>query len=216
MQKKTIVYTSIIIFIVIVILVFSWGYISNLFKKTAPLAVKDSYGCETSAGYVWCQAKNSCIKSSQEKCEEAVHGLIVQNSKTPEGQESFANPQASYTISYPKDAKVNSSDPTCVSAQIGNGYLFINNTSSKPCGELTNLSDSKIKFSEKIQIDGKSYEASGYIDPINFNGYLTFNISNNIIVTYEAKSDTKALTEQQYNDAINSIRDILYTLKSTK
>jgi len=64
---------------------FSWGWLNNIFhfqraeqkqeQQNKPQVVggdKDAHGCIGSAGYTWCEAKQKCLRSWEEKCEKVV------------------------------------------------------------------------------------------------------------------------------------------------
>ena len=53
---------------------FSWGFWSNIFHSSTQQQKliggdKDSHGCIGSAGYTWCEAKQKCLRSWEEKCD---------------------------------------------------------------------------------------------------------------------------------------------------
>ena len=94
MQKQKIVSVLIILILVIFIVPqialavwwnpFSWGVWNNIFhfkqqeQKQEKLigGDKDAHGCLIAAGYSWCEVKQKCLRTWEEKCEAAINKTI--------------------------------------------------------------------------------------------------------------------------------------------
>ena len=202
---------------------FSWGVWNKVFhtNKVTPVSPapivggdRDAHGCIGSAGYTWCEVKNKCLRTWEEKCEAIANPTA--------SWKTYTNTRGGYSIAYPNDAKLDASNTTCVQIQKGKGDIFINNGSGEPCGGTTGLGIYDVKTSENININGQKYSATGWVENnvengrTYRNGFLRFNFTNNVSVTYEVNMVNFEinLSEQQYNDAMSSVKEVLSTLKS--
>jgi len=56
---------------------------------------KDAHGCLPAAGYTWCEVKQKCLRSWEEKCEKVVDPTV--------GWKTYNNDRYGYSIEYPND-----------------------------------------------------------------------------------------------------------------
>ncbi len=132
---------------------------------------------------------------------------------------TYTNLKHFYTLNYPADTKITSidrsSDPSsCVLVKRGFGYIQIASGSSDPCAPTgVGIGDSKV--TENVTIGNKQYEAIGFVNPDKSFSFLSFSFADKIYVTYGVNSDKKVLSVEEYQKNINSVKDILATLKST-
>ncbi len=138
---------------------------------------------------------------------------------------TYTNTKKGYTITYPIDAKINSTDSSCVRIDRGFGFITINVGSSDPCGQPTGVGIGDIRISENIFIGlaGDQYTASGWRTPDNF-GYLSFNFNNKIFVTYgvahvdksnpNSWKDLGSLSDSEYQNALYSVKHMAETMTS--
>lgn len=55
--------------------------------NTDATQINDTHGCDTSEGYVWCDLKNKCLRTSEEKCNDSVSvtGSVLNLDEISEG-----------------------------------------------------------------------------------------------------------------------------------
>lgn len=135
---------------------------------------------------------------------------------------TYTNNQGDYSIFYPDNAKIDASDPTCVWIQNDIGSIYINNgftsySNGMICGSTTGLGINSVRKSENIKIGDQTYLAEGYLDSTTNQSFLSFAFTDKISVTYRINKDnySQSVGEQQHNNALNSIKQILSTLKSS-
>ena len=49
-----------------------WSWFKTPTEQNSPKSIggeRDSHGCLVAAGYSWCEVKNKCLRSWEEKCE---------------------------------------------------------------------------------------------------------------------------------------------------
>lgn len=139
----------------------------------------------------------------------------------------YTNTSKGYSISYPVDAKIDTSNLSCVRIDTKEfGSVAINAGSSNPCGDPTGLGVGMISSEDTITIASKQYPTSGYRESDNGFSFFDFNspISEKISVTYGVvhfdKSNPNnwknlgALTYSEYQNALNSAKGIVSTFKT--
>ncbi|MCU0680507.1 MAG: hypothetical protein MUF50_04370 [Planctomycetes bacterium] len=65
-----------------------------------PLESIDEHGCVNSSGYFWCELKNKCLNSGEEKCEKdyAPDSIKIEGDKN-----IYTSPKLGLKLSYPKE-----------------------------------------------------------------------------------------------------------------
>ncbi len=119
MQKNVPTLIGIIIIVVATILIFGGVFTYQYFavkqnnqlqilneeknkadRKITPVVVKDKYGCISSDGYSWCEAKQKCLRSWEEKCEEDRVLSFILDEAT--GQKIYRNEKYGFEVKLPK------------------------------------------------------------------------------------------------------------------
>ncbi len=65
---------------------------------------KDAHGCLPSAGYSWCEVKQKCLRTWEEKCEAV-------SANPTAGWKTYINSQYGFEIKYPTDWKLGNATP---------------------------------------------------------------------------------------------------------
>lgn len=145
---------------------FSWGIWNRIFhfqqtqqqqqkqtqtQKNPPVVGgdKDAHGCIGSAGYTWCEAKQKCLRTWEEKCDNSVDSTA--------GWKIFINTKYGIEVKYPsgwtaKNAVVactrdNGYTPPECADGIGEGVTL---TSTAPYNPLTNPEGILIMYRENL------------------------------------------------------------------
>lgn len=89
---------------------FSWGFWSKIFhNQTQEQKLiggdKDSHGCLIAAGYSWCEVKNKCLRTWEEKCEADQTARPALSEV--EGWKTYTNTQYGFEFKYPVDYTIN-------------------------------------------------------------------------------------------------------------
>lgn len=159
-----------------------------------------------------------------------VVGQTESNRLTVQAQTSdwktYTNTQSGYTISYPADAKIDNTNSTCFridTKEFGSVTIGIN---ADACGMVGGIGIGTTKTNETIVINGQEYTASGVRTGDNSTSLAGFSITNKIYVRYGVdhfdKTNPKnwkylgSLTDPEYQIALNSAKQILYTFKLAK
>ena len=128
---------------------------------------------------------------------------------------TYINTRYGYELRYPSDTKIYTSDLLCVRIVTKeSGTVFINAGSGDPCGVPTGIGSGNTKISENIILGGKQYSALGWRADDNSNSFLTFNFTGDekIFITYGV-NHSEALTDSEYQTALNSAKEIVSTIK---
>lgn len=142
------------------------------------------------------------------------------------GMETYKNLKKGYEISYPSDAKIDTSDLSCVRIITKEfGSMYVNAGSGDPCGVPTGIGSGMVRLNEDIIVNNKQYSASGFREADNSYGFLGFGftIGDKIFVTYGVDHSDKSnpnswkslgpLTSLDFGNALNSVRNIVSSLK---
>ncbi|MDO8604009.1 MAG: hypothetical protein Q7K40_01185, partial [bacterium] len=141
-----------------------------------------------------------------------IPATMSSNSQTADWK-TYTSTTKGYSISYPADAKIDTSNLSCVRIDTGEfGSVYINAGSQNPCGEPTGIGLGNTKISENVTIGGKQYPASGFRADDNSNSFLSFSLSGKIMITYGV-SHSGTLTNTEYQTAIDSAKKIVSTMK---
>lgn len=132
---------------------------------------------------------------------------------------TFINSLEGYTLKYPADAKIDTSDYSCVVLTTKeSGIVFIGNDSMHPCGEPTGLGAGMIRSDDTVSISGTRYSAAGYRENDNAYSFDSFDFGHGIQVTYGVSYTDKngnslgSLTDAAYQKALDSAKGIVATL----
>lgn len=138
----------------------------------------------------------------------------------------YTNTSKGYSISYPIDAKIDTSDLSCIridTKEFGSVTIIIG-TNSDACGVVGGIGIGDSFLSETIIINGKQYTASGVRTADNSQSLADFAFTNKMYIRYGVdhldKSNPKswknlgALTDSEYQDALDSAKRIVSTLKA--
>jgi len=83
---------------------------------------KDAHGCIGSAGYMWCEAKQKCLRAWEEICE--VTSTPVKKDETTNWK-TYKNIQYGFEIKYPETATVVEGGETYISFPSSDAKLYI-------------------------------------------------------------------------------------------
>jgi hypothetical protein len=150
---------------------------------------------------------------------------------TPASWQTYTGPNNDYSISYPSDYTVDSSDSTCVVVQNSIGGIYINDgfNSNVPgqampasCGPRFGGSSTASRTTENVNVGGQQYSATGWVEKSGYiSGFFTFGLTDKITVSYEVNYMAPAngifptITDGQYNSAMISLKKVLATMNSS-
>lgn len=173
--------------------------------------------------------KTSNAENAQNQNSAPAPGATVDTpTQVPENGslETYKNLKKGYEISYPSDAKIDTSDLSCVRIITKEfGSVYVNAGSGDPCGVPTGIGSGMVRLNEDIFVNSKQYSASGFREADNSYGFLSFGftIGDKIFVTYGVEHSDKSnpnswkslgpLTALDFGDALNSVRKIVSSLK---
>jgi hypothetical protein len=128
---------------------FSWGIWNRIFhfQRTEQQQEKliggdkDAHGCLIAAGYSWCEVKNKCLRSWEEKCE----------ADQTAGWKTYTNNKYEFSIKYPKTWIINENE---------DGFNILNISNSQPPKNIKSCSKNYLGF--KI-LKGAPYFGTEYI-----------------------------------------------------
>ncbi len=132
---------------------------------------------------------------------------------------TFINSSKGYALKYPADARIDTSDYSCVQIFTKEfGSVYLSSGSMNPCGEPTGIGVGMIRTDDTIRIAGKQYPAIGYRENDNAYSFDSFSFTRDIFVTYGVSHADKngnsigSLTDAEYKKAFDSAKEIVATL----
>jgi hypothetical protein len=155
------------------------------------------------------------------------------------GWKTYTNDIQGYQIKYPEGATVvgdSNYKKYCITFNNNGGYIIIDSLKDEQdalnkgiidmagCSGIDGLGSGYKQITQSLNINGKTYVAQGYQyqdktnDPYNeyLDTALIFQFTDNITIQfgYENKGD-KQVSEKEYDDIINSLKESLSTFKFT-
>lgn len=140
---------------------------------------------------------------------------------------TYDNVAKGYSVSYPTDAKIDTSDLSCVRIDTKEfGSVYVDAGSQDPCGVPTGIGDGMIRSQDTITIADKQYPASSWHESDNSFSFFTLNsaVVDKISVTYGVdhsdKTDPRSwknlgpFTDAEYQSALNSAKKVVATLRA--
>jgi hypothetical protein len=133
---------------------------------------------------------------------------------------TYTNAQfGSYQISYPVDAPPiafidEGGNPSrCALIRHGVGYIKINNGASLPCSGSTGIGIGDKRITESIMLGGKKYDAVGFVTSDASLSFISFQLSDKILVTYGIYTNGAPMSDADYQASMLDVKSILSTLK---
>ncbi|MDP2655834.1 MAG: hypothetical protein Q8P17_04970 [bacterium] len=153
----------------------------------------------------------------------AISTVQTSNSQT-DTWKTYNNTGKGYSISYPEDTKIDISNLSCVRIDTKEFGSVAIGSSSDACGMVGGVGIGTTMLSETITVNGQQYTASGVKTADNSQSLADFSFTNKIYIRYGVdhldKSDPRswknlgALTDAEYQNALNSAKAIVSTLKA--
>ncbi|MCX6718275.1 MAG: PsbP-related protein [Candidatus Staskawiczbacteria bacterium] len=187
----------------------SWGIWNRIFhfqqqeQKQEKLigGDKDAHGCLIAAGYTWCEVKNKCLRTFEEKCEAdqtagwktytnteyrfsikyPINWVIYKENSEIGEHSVFLGPEANYVQNIRTEesgcsvilAVFNNSEKLSLSDWLAKNDMW----NQKPVKGITNI---KINGAEGIKYEGTDYGMGG-VTPIGFDSHVLFSKNDKII-----------------------------------
>jgi len=145
------------------------------------------------------------------KTQNKTAGLPVQRQQATEGWKTYTNNTYNYQISYGSDATIEEIGSDSVRIQYQNGHIEICSTSVGGCGvpEFSEELKAVTKAASKeIIIEGKRYNASGFISNNKEEGIeaLYLNLPNNMLVYLVVNIAPNATVERKLLETLSTFK----------